>query len=167
MSYVVSFMVSVVLIFNLAGLAYAEQSTNSAGININYESTNPNQGLQYGIKRVKEKIRLLLSFSSESKITYYQVLLKVRLAELKYVVDNRDIADIETTTQRYSSTVGELTDLVINNQLDNRKQETKDLLLNQLKVVDALKGSYDNTTAEWRFVENDSNYLKIYISKLD
>lgn len=168
MKHVISFVTCIILVASLTTLTYAQgESVGSDQTNIRYESVNPSQGYQYLMKRLKEKMNLMFNFSTEGKIIYYKELLRVRLAELKYVVDNKSITDIETTSQRYSATVGEITDLVISYDMNNHKQEIRDLLINHLTIIDILKGTYDDTTAEWRFVENDSNYLKIYISKLD
>lgn len=168
MKRIISFVTCIILVASLTTLTYAQgESVGSDQTNIRYESVNPSQGYQYLMKRLKEKMNLMFNFSTEGKIIYYKELLRVRLAELKYVVDNKSITDIETTSQRYSATAGEITNLVISYDVNNHKQEIKDLLVNHLTIIDILKGKYDDTTAEWRFVEDDSNYLKIYISKLD
>lgn len=91
----------------------------------------------------------------------------MRLAELKHIVDKRDIANIQTSTQRYSATAGQLTEFVLQKKnLADKKAEARELLLSHLPVVEELKSAYNDTTAEWRFVEHDVDYLKIYISQL-
>ena len=127
---------------------------------VNYERVNPNDAYKYKFKRLREKITLLvLSPSPNHKADYYEKLLNVRLAELKYVVDNKDAANIETSSGRYSATAGQLTEYIINKNLDEHKQKTADIMSSHLPVLEKLKESFDATTAVWRFIEYDVDYL--------
>ena len=135
---------------------------------VEYENVNPGNDLSYTFKRLKEKITLFfLTPFTDKKLDYYKRLIEVRLAELKYVTDKKDIANIQTTTQRYSATAGELTDLVIGyNTLFGKKEDIKNMFMDHLKAVDEFKKSYNDTTAEWRFVEHVSDSIKLYSAKL-
>ena len=80
---------------------------------IKYETISPKYGYKYLFKRLREKITLaVLSRNPSRKADFYSQLLDRRLAELKQVVDEKDIANIETTSQRYSATMGELVNLI-------------------------------------------------------
>lgn len=139
---------------------------NDQMIQISNESINPGDGFKFSFKRLREKVMLaLVSFSSQSKYNYQKDLLTKRLAELKYVVDNKDIANIQTTSQRYSATAGQIAELVVNNNLD--KKATQSIFSLQLQVLKDIQKQFNDTTAEWRFIEHDIDYVKSYISQLN
>ena len=156
----------VISIFSPSTFAQEQNSPPpSAAKTISYENINPKDGYQYSLKRLKEKLTLvILTFSAKSKYNYYNELLKTRLAELKYVVDKKDISNIETTSQRYSQTAGELVDFVLKNKLETEK--VKENLASQKKVVEELALAFNDTTAEWRFIKHTLDYIDIYISQL-
>ncbi len=137
-------------------------------INIEYVKINPDNGIFYKFKRLKERVWLdILSVSPNSKINYYQKLLDHRLAELKYITDKKDTTHIQKASQRYSTFAGQLAEYILDKNLDAKKQETKEFLASHLPVVEKMKQAYDPTTAQWRFVEYDVDYLEIYISQLE
>ena len=73
------------------------------------------------------------------------------------------MANFERTTIRYSSTVGMLANFIIESGLSTRKEPADQLLSTHIPVVEQLMTKYDSTTAEWRFVKQDFDYLNIYI----
>lgn len=131
------------------------------------EQINPDAGSKYLIKRFKEKVFMFFKFDLNSKIVYYQVLLDRRLGELAYIAENRNIAHIETTSSRYESTAGQLAQILIVNKNKEKllevKQKFKDHLLGLAKIQD----SFLSSSAEWRFIENDINSLKLYSQQID
>lgn len=134
---------------------------------LKYESVNPPDGINYGGKRLKEKVFLFFySVSARHKADYYQKLSAVRLSELHFVVDKKDTANIEKASQRYYSTIGDLTQFVISESLDGEKGEVLAITQGHLPILEGLRNSYDEKSAEWRFIEDDINYLKIYSSYL-
>lgn len=137
-------------------------------IKVDYEKINPSDGFGYAKKRLKDKIKLFLfSFSPAKKLELYKEILGDRLAELKYVVDKKDWSDHERTSIRYATTAGEITEFVLKNKsLENRTGEISDLLSSHLPVIMDLETNFNDTTAEWRFIKHDEDYLKIYISQL-
>lgn len=170
------FLILVVTIFTLfslllvkTGVTFAQQNTESTSsavlIEVKYQDINPKDGYKYSFKRLQEKIILLFSFSESAKINTYTDLLNRRLAELKYVVDNKDISNIQTVTQRYAQTAGEITNFTIQDS-PAQKELTKKLLEAHLLVIMQQQKSFNDTTAEWRFLKHDEDYLKIYISQL-
>lgn len=129
-----------------------------------YEKTNMENGFPYLIKRVREKVAIvLLSYDPQKKLGYYEKLLDIRLAELKYIVDHKDIANIQVASQRYFSTAGQLTSYFLSKpNLLSQKVTVIDLFSRHSIVLEKLKASYENTTAEWRLVRDDINYLVDY-----
>lgn len=141
-------------------------STPMPTINLPYESVNPPDGLSYLFKRIREKISLFMSFSDKSKIRSYKKLVAVRLAELKFIIENKEMGYFEKSTQRYFTTVGQLTELLIESNSKSEFMSAKEELLSHIPVLTALRDTYDPVTAEWRFVEDDINYIRGYINIL-
>lgn len=134
---------------------------------VKYQSVNPSDGSKFLIKRFQEKIKLFTLFISKtSKADYYQELVGIRLAELKYVIDNKDMARFENTTKRYYTTAGQLTEFIMKKNLVDRKEKARELFESHIPVLESLRDTFKDTTAEWRFVHDDINYLKIYTERL-
>lgn len=157
---------SFVLIFAHVTLAIAEDASRSAMV-VTYEEVNPDDGFSYISKRLGEKVKLLfLSLSVNSKEEFYQRLVNRRLAELKYVIEKDKKGDFEKATIRYSSTIGEWTEFIVNKKLEEKKKPAVEVMTSHLPIVEKLMTGYDGTTAEWRFVKQDADYIRIFISKL-
>ena len=160
------FLLAIIIVFTLLLLpAIVTQTVNAQQSDIKYEDVNPQSGFKYSFKRLQEKIMLLFAFSETSKLDVYQNLLNRRLSELKFVVDKKDISNIQTVSQRYAQTAGEVTEFIQNTSSSN-KQSTKKLLESHLLIIKQFQNNFDNTTAEWRFLKHDEDYLRIYISNL-
>jgi len=136
-------------------------------VQVVYQKVNPDSGvLRYGIKRAQEKIWLkIYSINKNHKSKYYQKLTMIRLAELKYIVDNKQIEFIENGSSRYSVTAGLAAEYIINHNLNN-----KNTLINSLSthipILERMKSTYPHDTAEWRFIQQDIDSLNIYILQL-
>lgn len=163
--YILPFVLLLALVLAWPLSSFAQSSQD---VDIRYETVNPKDGTKYTLKRLKEKIFLLvLSPFSSKKADYFEELLDARLAELKFVVDNKDMANFQLATQRYSATAGQYTEFLVKKKLNERKEKAVGLLKTHLPVIEKLKGAFNDTTAEWRFVKQDEDYLKIYISQLE
>ena len=115
---------------------------------VTYEKINPKDGYRYILKRLKEKTTLLLfSISTNKTFEYKKELLAKRMAELKQVVDTKDVANIEVVSQRYFSTAGDLTKFTIDKASDSQKEDLRSYLNNNLKILEALNSQYDDPTA--------------------
>lgn len=160
----VAFLLSV---FIVPGVASTQSGIPTTPV-INYEKVNTKDGFSYLVKRLNEKTKLFVySYNPQKKLNYYEKLLDIRLAELKYIVDNKDIANIEVGSQRYFSTAGQLTSYLMSKpNLSPNKEVAINLFINHSTVLEKLKTSYENTTAEWRFLRDDVNYLNDYSSIL-
>lgn len=136
-------------------------------IEIAYEKVNPKDGGSYAVKRLKEKAMLaLLSFSKQRKTDYYNKLVGSRLAELKYVVDKKDMASFENATTRYFATVGQFVNFLVSKNLTEEKIKARQVLTSHVPLLESLRDTYDPTTAEWRFMQDDVNYVQTYINQL-
>lgn len=134
---------------------------------IKYESISPKNGFEYSFKRLREKITLFwLSRDPLRKANYYSELLDKRLAELKQVVDEKDIENIQTVSQRYSATAGELTNLINQKSLGEVKPSVLNKFSQHVFLLESFQKSYVFDTAQWMFIKHDIDYLKIYSSQL-
>lgn len=153
-------LVSLILFNLLVTQARAEELKE-----ISYERTNPGS-FSYSIKRFREKTLLfLLSPVPSKKTKVHKLVLNSRLAELNKVVDEKNIAHIEKSSQRYSATVGEYTDRVLSKAV-NSKEEAEKLLGEHRTHVESFLVNFDSTTAEWRFIKHDLDYLDLNLQKL-
>lgn len=136
-------------------------------IAVAYDSVNPKDGFKFILKRLGEKSWLrVLSLSPRSKADYYKKVLDSRLAEMKYIVDNKDLNFIEKSSWRYSTIAGQYTEFILKKNLIDKKKDAVHLLTEHLAVVETFQEAFDPTTAEWRLVKQDADYLRIYISQL-
>lgn len=135
--------------------------------NVPFEEVNPTDGFKYLLKRLGEKVKLLvLTTNPATKASFYKTTLGRRLSELKFVIEKPEMAYFEKATLRYSATAGVLTDYVLKKGLTSEKAEVSKLLSSHLPVVQKLMEVYDPTTAEWRFVKQDADYLQLYLEQL-
>lgn len=130
------------------------------------EKINPHDSISYTLKRLKEKIVFRFKFSTDSKIKYYKKLLSIRFSELFLVIENKEAANIEKSSQRYETTAGLLTDEILKSALNAEKEVVMKMFSEHSKILENIKTKYEYDTAERRLVQNDINSLKIYFDKL-
>lgn len=144
------------------------QGDATQAIGVAYEKVNPKDRGSYVVKRLKEKAMLaLLSFSKPKKADYYNKLVSNRLAELKYVVDKKDMANFEHATTRYFTTVGQFADFLTKNGTEEQKSQVAKNLSLHIAVLEGLRGTFEGQEkAEWRFMQDDINYVRMYTDQL-
>lgn len=144
-----------------------DQGSAPQAIEVTYEKVNPQDGGSYALKRLKEKAMLaLLSLSKKKKAGYYNKLVGNRLAELKFIVDKKDMANFESATTRYFATAGQFVNFLVRKNLTEEKSKAHELLASHIPLLESLRDTYNPTTAEWRFMQDDVNYVKMYINQL-
>lgn len=131
-----------------------------------FEKVNPDNTRTYKLKRLKEKVILMLQLDSKKKANYMANLLDKRLAELAYTVDKKDIANIETVSQRYEASAGVLSKLVIERSLIKEKNELIVKFETNLEILEVLSKTFPYESAEFRLVMNDINSTKIYLDQI-
>ena len=162
--FLVCLVVSAILVFTNA--IHAQEPDLTSITQIEYEKVNPSDGTaKYGLKWLKEKILLfVLTLAPNKKSEYYEEIVGARLAELKYIVDTDDRNQIEEGSQRYHTHVGEYANFINNRKLDSTRAIK--ILESHNPVLSKLAEKYDTTTAEWRFIKHDIDYLQIYKTSL-
>ena len=138
-------------------------------VNLPNISITPNNYLLYSIKRVSEKVFLFTKISNEAKINYYKELTLKRLAELKYVVENKLIGEIQYSSQRLSYEVGTLSDFISVNKTKltkNEAQNVKELLTSFNSLLVSLRDKYPANSSYWMLIQHDINSIDINLEKL-
>ncbi len=133
------------------------------------QKANPDSVLLFALKRVQEKAFLKLKSSPQEKVDYMVSLLNNRLDELRNLVSSKSYTYILPASLRYSTSAGEITDLVISNNLKDKVSLVKQIFVNHRKVLNDLYTIYPKNipdNEEWKFIQDDYNYLKIYLDKL-
>lgn len=160
-------LVLIVLCLLASGFSIPVASAGEGNSQLVDQSVSPRDGYKYLFKRGCEETWLFfLSVSKSAKADYYQKLLERRLSELYTISENEDLAHIEKASQRYFTTAGKLTEFVVKKKLTNKFGPINDLFKAHLIVLEQAKLNFDSSTAQWRFLEDDINYLKTYSSQL-
>ncbi len=129
----------------------------------------PSNPFLFSVKRVQEKAYLSLKSNPKDRVDYMVFLLNNRLYELDAVVKGKNYDYVLPSSSRYSTLAGQITDLIITNNMKDSVDAIKKIFENHRKVLNDLyvfypKNILDNV--EWKYIQDDYNYLKIYLDKL-
>lgn len=132
------------------------------------QSASPDSVLFWGLKRVQEKVYLDLKSNPQEKIDYMSFLLDRRLEELESQVERQSYGQILPSASRYSSLAGEITEMiVVQNMTDKVEFITNQFKQHQPVLYDIYVLYPKNTdNVEYKYIEDDINYLKIYSDQL-
>lgn len=120
----------------------------------------------YPLMRLEEKFLEKFQFNSGAKEKYYQDLVQKRLAELKFVIDNNYLDEVEKSSQRVSYQVGILTDYIVREKLDSNKSTVIDLYNKDKLILEKLRDKYHSNSSFWLLVQHIINSLDINLQKL-
>lgn len=133
------------------------------------QKADPNNQPFFGLKRLQEKTFLKLKPDARNKVDYLSSLLDVRLLELQNLVKNQQYDYILSSSLRYSTFAGQITEFVTANNLTDKVDVIKNQFLNHQKLLDALYVAYPKNIPdnwEWKYIQDDFNYLGLYLDKL-
>ncbi len=132
------------------------------------QNANPDFPPLFTLKRLQEKIFLSMESGSSNKVDYLSALLNKRLLEFKNLINNKNYDYLWTSSLRYSTTAGQITELVSANNLGDKVDSIKKQFLEHQKVLNNLYIAYPKNTdnVEYKYLEDAINYLKIYLDKL-
>lgn len=132
------------------------------------QSASPDSSLLFGLKRVQEKAYLKLKNAPLDKLDYMSLLLDRRLTELDSQVRRQSYGYILPSAQRYSTLAGQITETIIDSNMKDKVGQTMEQFNNHLKVLQDIYVIYPKNTdnVEYKYIEDDINYLKIYLDKL-
>jgi len=124
------------------------------------EKTDPAFEALWLIKRSEEKVYTKFK-TGQDRIDYNYVMLNRRLKELESLVAGKNYNFILSASLRYSTTAGQLTEMVT----DTHKLAM--IFMEQRKVLQELLDKYPkDVNEEWKYIQDDINYLDIYLDKL-
>jgi hypothetical protein len=133
---------------------------------LNVSVANPASGPFYSLKRLYEKTQLSLKSSPKDKLSYQCELLDKRLTELVFIVEKGVSPAVLSSSLRYSTTAGQITELIINNDLTDEAKIAEEKFETHLSVVESLPQKYTGDESETKFITDDANYLRVYIDQL-
>lgn len=139
----------------------------AADQDLNLPSTiiNPDS-FYYPLKRAWEKLKGNFAFSTEGRIEHESSLIKIRLAELKFIVENKILSEVQHSSERFAYSAGILTDEVVK-QGDKKKKED---LIKEFKkysvFLEKLRDNYPANTSFWMLIQHDINSLEILSERL-
>ena len=133
------------------------------------QNSSPNIPPLFALKRIQEKVYLKLKSNPEERLDYMTYLLNNRLDEMRILVNSQSYSYILPTSLRYSTLAGQITDLIISNNLKDKIDATEQIFASHEKVLNDLYVIYPKNipdNEEWKYIQDDYNYLKIYLDKL-
>lgn len=122
----------------------------------------------FSLKRIQEKAFMSLKSNPKERLNDMRSLLNTRLDELDKQVKAQSYSQILSSASRYSTLAGEITDFIITNNLEDQVPSTMEQFINHKKVLREIYVIYPKNTdnVEYKYIEDDINYLDIYIDKL-
>lgn len=142
-----------ILLANMPSLANAQQTMGLPNIIV-----QPGMFI-YPFMRLEEKIFERFQFNNEAKGKYYQDILQKRLAELKIVVDNNYLDEVEKSSQRVSYQVGILSDYIKNKNLNNKKNSIQKIYQEDKVILEKLRDKYQANTSFWMLIQHVINSI--------
>lgn len=132
------------------------------------QKANPDFPPLFYLKRIQEKAFIILKFGPKDKVEYMSSLLDNRLEELSEPVRNKNYKYVLPSSLRYFTLAGQITELIISNNLKGYVEQTKQKFLSHQKILYDLYVLYPKNTddTEYKYIEDDINYLKLYLDKL-
>lgn len=132
------------------------------------QNATPDMPPFFILKRLQEQVFLKTKTTPQSKVEYMSSILESRLSEIQNQVKNQSYNYILPSASRYSTLAGQITDLVVSNNLTKQAAETREQFLNHQKILDVIYVMYPKNTDnwEWKYIKDDYNYLTLYLDKL-
>lgn len=132
------------------------------------QMADPSIAPLFALKRVQEKVFMKLKTTPGDRLEYMSILLNSRLNELNSVVRNKNYDHVLKSSLRYSTLAGQMTDEVLANNLKLRVDAVKKQFSDHLVILNDIYVFYPKNTSnlEYKYIEDDINYLKIYLDKL-
>lgn len=156
------------IFFALFLIIASQTKVFAADLNLPETVINPDKYLFFSIKRLIEKGTIFTKFSKVSKAEYYRELTLRRMAELKYVVENNLVGEIQHSTERLSYQIGIISDYINTNktELVKEKKPISDLLLSYKDLLSNLRDKYPANSSFWMLVQHSINSIDLNLEKL-
>lgn len=153
-------LVSFGMITTYANADVQSESTSSYILNKKVDHISNN------FEKLKEKIILFFKFDKKQKSAYQRELVEKRLAELDYVIKNKQWDYIEDVTSRYSTYLGNYINFVEKNKITDNKEQLLIILNGHKDFIEKTQTRFDYGSGWWIYIEHDINVLKMSIEKI-
>lgn len=132
------------------------------------QTASPDNSAFWSLKRAQEKVYLKLKSNPAERLDYMSLLLDRRLQELKSQVDRQSYSHILPSASRYSTLAGQITDMIVVNNMKDKAASITNQFREHQKVLYETYVIYPKNTdnVEYKYIEDDMNYLGIYLEKL-
>ncbi len=128
-------------------------------------TVNPGS-VYYSFKRLFEKGQEKLLFFQQSKKSFYESLVKMRLSELNYVIDKKALSEVQRSSERFAYQAGILAEEVIKQNQTNDKENLIKEFDRYNKFLSNLRDKYPANSSFWMLVQHDINTLNILSNRL-
>lgn len=162
--YIFLFTIMIALITSNVFIFRAHAADGSIVDQIKFENINPDRDILYKIKRVKEKLSEIVTkqFNKSNIGNYYLDASGKRLAEYAYIIRENKMGQIETSSSRYVSFIGMLSENTNSLNIDKAKNK----LSSHVEILQELSYKYNYDTAEWMFVQQALESAKVLLSNI-
>ena len=115
---------------------------------------------------MQEKTILEMKSSPQAKADYLIYLLEQRAREIEQMILSRNFEYTLESSLRYSSTAGQLTEMVSKNDLNDKQQIILQIFNTHKTRFKPLLDHFPMDNTERKYLEDDINYLTIYADQL-
>lgn len=127
----------------------------------------PNSVEFYTIKRFQEKVFMLLQSDTRNKISFNESLLETRFNELSSIVYNKEYDYLYSSSLRYSTTAGVLTQMIKSGEFKDLENQTRTKFKEYQQEIQNLYNScLSQDDDRCKYVQDAYNYLAIYLDQL-
>lgn len=133
------------------------------------QKASPSLSPLFKLKRLQENTFLKLKSNPKDKINIMSSMLDSRLEEIKNLVESKNYNYVLNASLRYSTLAGQITELTITNNFKDKVPAITDQFTTHQKVLLNLYEIYPKNipgNVEWKYIQDDYNYLKLYLDKL-
>lgn len=119
------------------------------------------------LNKIFEKTGFLIQLNKSSKAKYWRKLVDKRLAEFKLVVENDDRGAFEEASSRYSSYASNYSNYILNSNLVNERNITKQQFDKHQEILNTFKNKYEYNSAWWILIMHPINTLETFKLKIE
>ncbi len=122
----------------------------------------------FALKRIQEKVFMKMKTTPTDRLEYMSLMLNSRLNELNSIVRGKNYDHVLYSSLRYSTLAGQMSEEVLTNNLNLRVDAVRKQFSDHLVILNDIYVFYPKNTSnlEYKYIEDDINYLKIYLDKL-
>lgn len=152
-------------VFQSNHFVFADNS--SQNISIKKEQITPDMETRYKFKRLIEKIEGLIADvrGKNAKVSYLTKLTDIRLSELYYLAGENKDSYIETSSSRYITTLGQLSETINGDKSYN--DQVKKTLEKHPQILSNLLQRYQTGSSNWLLIKQSLDTANSVLSSLN